>query len=314
MQNQNELNPKSQSLSYPKSLGEILNQSHSLEASTSTSNESKGNSLTITSPKERQGQIGKPLSEHGLTELRNMAQSVQQGQLLDDKKLETLLAQHFGSSRLEIKPIIDHNYSDGGGYKTTVLGHEITLDRLDDSEMKLFDAVDFFNRPSTPEYLAKYLARLSTVMARRSESNQDIAVLIDTYADRLAEYPPDVIKAVFDEIIDGKKWFPLVVEVKERAEELVSFRRNLLKCFEECRNPLLQKQKRVKQIESDARFMQHWKSLKRESWLEQHYIWWIEDAEDMINLAKKHPTNFKLKEWEDELKRRNEELNKFRNR
>jgi hypothetical protein len=289
--------------SSPRSLGGILELSHSLENLGSTSRESKGSSLTTTSPKANHALIGKPLSEHGLTTLRNIAASVLQGNPLDDKELETLLVQHFTSSRFVVKQIVKHIYHDGGQYECVNDGYEISLDVLHDSEMKLYDALKFLNKPAKPEFVAKYVARLGTVMARRSESNQDIAVLIDTYTEHLENYPPDVIKSVCDMIINKQKWFPLVCEIRKEAYDIVSFRKSVLKCFEKCRNPLI-KHTKPKQIEADPHLKTHWKMLSRDKWLKQHYDWWIEDAEDMLNIAKQNPTMFNVDEWEEEASRR----------
>jgi len=119
---------------------------------------------------------GKPLSEHGLTTLRNIARSASSGTLMDDKALEMLLVQLLTSSRFVSKAKVSHVYGDGGGYDVEVVGYEIALDALHDGELKLYDALEFLNRPATPDFVAKQVGRLQAVMARRSESNSDLAV------------------------------------------------------------------------------------------------------------------------------------------
>src|ERR1700692_2407447 len=94
--------------SSPRTLGEILEQSLLLANSDSTSRTSNNDLKTTGSEKERLVPTGKPLCETGLQTLRSIAQSVQSGKLLDDKMLETLLVQHFGSSRFTSRAKIEH--------------------------------------------------------------------------------------------------------------------------------------------------------------------------------------------------------------
>jgi hypothetical protein len=297
-------------LSLPKSLGEILEQSLLLANSDSTLRTNSGDLQTTGSEKGRLAPTGKPLSETGLQTLRNIAQSVQSGKLLDDKMLETLLVQHFGSSRFTSRPKIEHIRSQDGGYDQRIVGYEIKLDTLHDEEMKLFDALEFFNAPASAAFLAKQIARLRTVMARTNESNQDIAVLIDTYADILGEYPPDAVKGVCDHIMRERKWFPLISEMRREMEDLVSFRCNVLKCFEECRNPMLGNKHRAKFIESDPRLEVHWKMLAKEKWRPQHYEWWVGEAQDMLRMANEMPAYLNEDMWQTEVLRRRAEMEK----
>lgn len=214
-----------------------------------------------------------------------------------------LLAQHFGSSRFVSKTKVNHVYGKDGGYDCEVVGYDLTLDELADSEMSLFDAIEFLNRPAAPDFIAKNIARLRTVMARAAESNQDITILIDTYSECLAQFPPDVVKAICDKIMNERKWFPLISEMSKDMLALVSYRRALLKMFEEKRNPLLAN-KRAAQIEADPRLGVHWKYLAQNVWLPQHYDWWVGEAEDMLRMATEMPAFVHRDVWEPELQRR----------
>lgn len=246
MQNQNA--DTNRQHSSPRSLSEILNRSHLLSSSESTSTKNSENSLTITSQKERPAQTGKPLSEHGLNALRNIAASVSKGHLMDDKELGTLLEQHFGPQRYCAKEKVKHVYSENG-YDCITEGHEITLDALHNNEMKLFDALEFLNRKATPEFVAGKLAQLRAVMARASESQNDIQLVMATYAEHLQEYPPDIVAYVVDKTIATKKWFPLVSELRKEMETMVSFRRSILNAFERCRNPMLSNKNPVELVD-----------------------------------------------------------------
>lgn len=257
---------------------------------------------TIGAPKENPCAIGRPPSAIVLDKLRGIAQSVLLGKLLDDQALETLLAQHFTSSRFASKPIVKNSYGKDG-YDYEITGYAIKLDAVHDDEMALFTAVEFLNRPASHEFVTRQLARLRTVMARAQESNQDLAVLIDTYDDHLAQFPSDIVKTVCDRVIDNRKWFPLVSELRTEMDALLRYRKSLLEAFERCRSPMLPKN--VKPLlEADARLGVHWKMLSRKDWLPQHYDWWIGEAEDMLRMANETPAFIHKEVWQPELERR----------
>jgi hypothetical protein len=269
--------------SYPKNLGQILDALPSPANSASMSKAPAGNSLTIGREEGRPAPIGKPPSETVLETLRNIAQNVSNGRPMDDQTLEMSLVQHFGSSRIECKKKFSHVYGTDGGYDREVERYEISLDCIHDCEMKLFDALEFLNRPARGDFVAKQIGRLRAVMARRAESNEDIAVVIDVYTDHLEKYPPDVIAAVCSQIIERGKWFPLVSDLVKQCDALVAFRRAIMRCFEDARNPLLAKKTEAKRIAADPRLGMHWKELPdKKTWLPCHWDWYLGDAEYMI--------------------------------
>jgi hypothetical protein len=201
--------------------------------------------------------------------LRGFAQNVQSGNLLDDQALEMSLVQHFGS-RLTCKKTVDHDYGAKGGYEAKILGNEATIDALDDCEMKVFDAIDFLNRQASPTFVAGKLAQLRAVMARASESQGDIEIVIATYADHIRQYPNDVVCYVIDRCIHTRKWFPLVSELCAEMESLVSFRRAIKRCFEEARSPLLSGKAEAKRIAADPRLGMSHRELEKKDWLPCH--------------------------------------------
>ena len=303
MQSQNETGRAFQAEPYPKTLGEILDALPEPGSSASISSESRGSLSTRPNHKDGYGQIGKPLSETGLTTLRNFAQSVSRGNLLDDAKLETLLVQLLGSSRFASKPKHKHVYGADGQYDRETEGFEITLDALHDNEMKLYEALEYYNRPAHPHFVSKELGRVQAVMARRSESNEDLAVVNDTYTRHLEKYPPDVIAAVCRQIIEHQKWFPLISDMVRECEKLMRFRKAVWECFQIKRNPLLSP-RRTARIEADSRLEEHWKSLPRDKWLDCHWDWYIADAEHMAKLSKEHGRDSQAEQWTIEAERR----------
>jgi hypothetical protein len=220
---------------------------------------------------------------------------------MDDKALETLLVQLLPSSRFVSKSKLKHVYGDGGGYDVEVVGYDIALDALHDSEMKLYEALEFLNRPATPDFVAKQIGRLQAVMARRSESNADLAIVVDTYTSHLERYPPDVVAAVCCQIIDRSKWFPLVSDVVAECEKIVRFRKAVWECFQEKRNPMLAAKSEAKRIEADPRLQEAWKTLPKIKWLPQHFDWAIADCEDMLAMALKNPSSMNPALWEEKI-------------
>ena len=152
--------------------------------------------------------------------------------------LETLLAQHFGQ-RISVKKIYEPVYGRPGGYDEDFKGYAVTLDVLADCEMQFFDAFDFFNKPAKISFIDGKIAQMRAVMARQNESNNDIALVIATYADHIGQYPPDIVAHVIDKFIGTRKWFPGIPDLRKEMDDLMSLRRNVLQAFERCRNPLM---------------------------------------------------------------------------
>lgn len=145
-----------------------------------------------------------------------------------------MLEQHFGPQRFCAKEKIRHVYGPDG-YDCVSEGWLTTLDGLADSEMKLFDALDFLNRPAEIGFVAGKMAQLRAVMARANESANDIQLVIATFAEHLEKFPPDIVAYVIDKTISTKKWFPLVSELIAECDKLVSLRKNIMKAFENSR-------------------------------------------------------------------------------
>jgi len=112
---------------------------------------------------------------------------------------------------------------------------DVSLTNLEDCEIKLFDAIDYFNAPASESFISGKLAQLRSVMARTSETNDDIMLVLTTYGQQLRGYPADIIAYVIDNTIRTKKWFPLVCDLIKEIEQLVGLRRSIMRIFEDCR-------------------------------------------------------------------------------
>lgn len=221
--------------SYPKTLGQILEAFPFAQNSDLTSDPEQPNLSTTGKAVAKHAPTGNPPSETVLDNLRNIALSINKGQLLDNQTLQTLLEQHFGS-RLAIKKKREHVYGKNG-YDCIERGFGILLDHLSDDEMKIFDAIDFFNKPSDPVKVAGCLTRMRVSMIRRNESDEDIEILIDTLTDLGRKYPYDIVNHVTKYWLAEKKFFPIPSEFIAECEKLVEFRRAVQKCFEKTGSP-----------------------------------------------------------------------------
>lgn len=214
----------------PKPLSSVLNSmSASMQHSQNCVTGQAQNGLATT--------IGKPPSEIVLGDLRSMAQAAREGMEVSDDKLRALLQLALGS-RLDIQDRIEQVYDQPGGYDEIHRGWNITLASLHDSEMALFDAVDYFNKPSNPKKIVSLVTRMRVMLMRRNEDNTDIEVLIDTLVDLCSEYPFDVVTATTRWWLKNKTFFPIPNEFIAEIEKRCQFRRQLQRAFERARNPL----------------------------------------------------------------------------
>lgn len=282
---------------YPRTLGEIL-EALPLQANSVSTQSGNAESSSITGADAvTLAPIGKPPSETVLGKLRNIAQNVNRGSLMDDRELEMLLVQHFGS-RLVHKKKFDHVYRADGGYEPKVIGNDVSIDGLGDAEMKLFDAIDFLNKPASQQFVAGKLAQLRMVMARASESQNDIEIVIATYAEHIRRYPQDIVAHVIDRCIHTRKWFPLISELCSEMEAFASFRRAVRAAFEEARNPLLAGRIEAKRIAADPRLQMSFRELNKKDWLPIHWRWYVEDAEHMAQLSRDEGRATQAAEWQ----------------
>lgn len=267
----------------------------------------------IQNPAEDKTQPTQHIPQHGLTvvggaisnqvseQIRSLGLQAKAGRVVTDESLEALLNAHFGS-RLVLKKKTRLT----ADYDVINDGYHVEIDGLGDNEMRLFDMIDYLNKPSDPVLAAGQIARLRITMPRRDEANQDIELLVDTLVEDCREYPPDILQAECQRWRREERWFPSPKDFRRRLDAAVSLRRAIRSAFERSRNPLLQKRE-VKKIEPPL--PRHDKPKK--IWNEQDWNDHIEDALGMVELAKKNPTVIDVAGWEDEVKRRQQERKEY---
>jgi hypothetical protein len=240
---------------------------------------------------------GKMMSPQTQEEIRSVGLQAKAGRLVTDGSLEALLRQHFGSRlTLRAKTRLTADYD------VINEGHIVEINGLGDEEMRLFDMIDYLNKPSDPVLAAGQIARLRITMPRRDEENQDIELLIDTLVDDCREYPPDILQAECQRWRREERWFPSPKDFRRRLDAAVSLRRAIRAAFENARNPLLAYKEPEKIAAPISR-----QDKPKESWSAKDWDDHIEDAQGMIRLAKENPSVIDVAGWEEELKRRQQQ-------
>lgn len=250
--------------------------------------------------------IDGPTTIQILPALRVMGRQMEAGKPISDRDLQALLLQHFGLSRLKIKEKTTIAYSEpqnNGGCDFISNGFEISLDRLGDDELAIYDALQFFSQPADVIFVARHMGMLRVSMARKNESEEDITILIGLYADILQGYPRDIVSGITKEWIATKKWFPLASELREACDSAVRFRKTMMDALETCRNPLLAAKAQAKRI-ARAEAATDWKNTPREKWDTHMWNAYVSDAEAMHKLALDNPQFMDAAGWVVEIERR----------
>lgn len=107
------------------------------------------------------------------------------------------------------------------GLEIDFLGYEWTGDKpaLVDLRAAL-DVVRSFLPRSSTSLIAEELTRLRVGTKARPETTDDVKILMAVYAEQLAEYPPDVLRAGVRQWLRKEIFFPAVAELHGVCERL----------------------------------------------------------------------------------------------
>jgi len=86
--------------------------------------------------------------------------------------------------------------------------------------------VELSMTPLSIPRIEEALAELDTITSKRKADEVDLAMTMQSYTERLAFYPSDVVQYVIDEW--SSKWWPTWSELKDELEKHTSPRRDLL--------------------------------------------------------------------------------------
>lgn len=150
--------------------------------------------------------------------------------------------------------------------------------------------------PAPTDMILREITAMSIGMARRKDQADDYRALLLVYTKDLAEYPEDVIQHATEFMRREIKFFPTISEIRDACEELYEFRRALKSA---CEHLLEGRVKLAAPVEET-----HFKAIPQREWNAQHYDWWVEEAERMVDLARQNESVLRADEWLAELARR----------
>lgn len=106
-------------------------------------------------------------------------------------------------------------------------------------------------RPAAADEIVSALAKLSSLVARRAESEADAELQLAAYTERLREYPADVVMAVLSQWPCGSQWWPTWYELRQLLEAAAKWRRGLLRQIE-----MLERWQSAAQLEGPMTFQE----------------------------------------------------------
>lgn len=301
MQNQNDPSPRT---SHSQPIGNLTNAIlKNAETSALTSSPSPSNSETTISPAPPSSQTGMRLSLPGSETLRSLAAQARDGVLVSDESLQESLQLAFGSrlvTRKNWRRVYDEN---GNGYEEVLDGYVVKVTGLKADEVKIIDALEFFNRAVQSEQVSAVtgmLTRMRVSMLRRNESDSDVEMLVDTALSICVGYPFDIVMFLTDKWLKSRKFFPLPVEMVEELDAAVALRRALEDGFRRAGGVAIASDGNVRALPP----RKHRNDRAQATWTAQDWEEHILDATKMVELARQNPTMFNEASWSDEVSRR----------
>jgi hypothetical protein len=132
------------------------------------------------------------------------------------------------------QPQVSLTYPVTGGYQRTVTG--FTFEGLTpDNRSDAVRAVQSAMTPPTIQRCEEHVSTLHAVTAHRQDSENSLRLILRLYADCLAKYPADVVKAVVERFIyrpDKPNFFPTLSELKDACDHATSQRKQILRSLE----------------------------------------------------------------------------------
>jgi hypothetical protein len=112
------------------------------------------------------------------------------------------------------------------GFDTEFVGWDLAdVEQTDRS--RAADLVWWTLAPADARMILGEIARLRAMTKARAESNTDLEMLAHVYAEELANYPPDVIRAACRGWARREKWWPSWAELKDCLDRAVRRRQAL---------------------------------------------------------------------------------------
>lgn len=215
---------------------------------------------------------------------------------MNDQALHRLLKQHCGSL-LDMQQKTKIKYSEVGDCDFEELGWDVVSNEPPPAE--IFDIMEYFNRPASPDFVAANLSRLRITLIRRAESESDMELLIDTLYGLIKGYPADLIALAANRWLREERFFPLPKEFCDFIEARVAFRRAVLDGLKA--GPKALPPPPPPMAEAD------WRDLPRLRWDAACWAAYVAEARGMVKLAEENPGSLDLEGWLAEVNKREAE-------
>ena len=112
-------------------------------------------------------------------------------------------------------------------------GYIITNDVSDKKLNETYDAIQSTMMPAEDSVIARALAQLMALTAGKAK---DIDLTLESYVQKLRQYPKDAVIESLNKLADQYKWFPSWSEIKDDVEFRCRHRIELLRAIERKQN------------------------------------------------------------------------------
>jgi len=112
-------------------------------------------------------------------------------------------------------------------------GYIITNDVSDKKLNETYEAIQSTMTPADDSVIARALAKLMALTAGKAK---DIDLTLESYVQKLRQYPKDAVIESLNKLSDENKWFPSWSEIKDDVEFRCRHRTGLLKAIERKQN------------------------------------------------------------------------------
>jgi hypothetical protein len=196
---------------------------HFAEALTSTSKPNESSSAATGA----RSLVPKPSSSIGISPSRidaAMLLPVEQAwQERDSDKLESSLYRSLKPLSRSLRPIVGDSY-DLVGYEAIAPLDRASLDALR-------PLVDRITAPAGREAVVRAAASCLQVTKSRAPDSADLRLMLEAFADDLAEFPADAVATAFRKWQRMEKWWPSLSEIRDHCQRATKWRRSLAKAI-----------------------------------------------------------------------------------
>ena len=116
-------------------------------------------------------------------------------------------------------------------FKGYIITNDMTESQIEHAYRLLINAL----QPADDRTIAKELLKLRAITSHRNDGG-DIDIIIETFVEKLRDYPSDSVLKGLKRIGDKSKWFPSWSEIKDEVDYQSRHRRALMSALERKRD------------------------------------------------------------------------------